>query len=73
LPILPCSTFWRKIYFKEHAEISIVANVGSFLMIRDILLTKEVDVLVLDLELKVSFKYFEVKSIEKFPKQEDYF
>jgi hypothetical protein len=26
----PRSTFWRKIYLKEHAEISIVANVGSF-------------------------------------------
>jgi hypothetical protein len=37
-------------------------------MIRDILLTKDIDVLVLDLELK-PFKYFEVKSIlKKFPK-----
>ena len=47
----PVVHFGVKSYFKDHAEISIVANVGSFLMIRDILLTKEVDVLVLDLEL----------------------
>jgi hypothetical protein len=30
-----------------------VANVGNFLMIRDILQTKDIDVLILDLELKV--------------------
>jgi hypothetical protein len=42
-----------KSYFKDHAEISLVANVGNFLMIRDILQTKEIDVLILDLELKV--------------------
>jgi hypothetical protein len=34
----PVVHFGVKSYFKEHAEISIVANVGSFLMIRDILL-----------------------------------
>jgi hypothetical protein len=42
---------WVKSYFKDHAEISLVANVGNFLMIRDILQTKEIDVLILDLEL----------------------
>jgi hypothetical protein len=41
-----------KSYFKDHAEISLVANVGNFLMIRDILQTKEIDVLILDLELE---------------------
>jgi hypothetical protein len=56
LPIITRSTFGVKSYFKEHAEISIVANVGS-LMIRDILLTKDIDVLVLDLELK-AFQVF---------------
>jgi hypothetical protein len=40
-----------KSYFKDHAEISLVANVG-FLMIRDILQTKDIDVLILDLELE---------------------
>jgi hypothetical protein len=57
-----------KITYKDHADISITANVGSFLMIRDILLTKEIDVLLLDLELE-GCKYLEVKSILKnFPK-----
>jgi hypothetical protein len=42
-----------KSYFKDHAEISLVANVGNFLMIRDILQTKDIDVLILDLEWKV--------------------
>jgi uncharacterized protein YhhL (DUF1145 family) len=38
-------------------------------MICDILLTKEIDVLILDLELKVLSSIFEVKSIMKtFPK-----
>ena len=43
---LPVVHFGVKSYFKDHDEISISANVGSFLMIRDILLTKEIDVLV---------------------------
>jgi hypothetical protein len=41
-------------------------------MIRDILLTKDIDVLVLDLELKV-FLYFEVKSILKNSRQKNYY
>ena len=66
---LPVVHFGVKSYFKDHDEISISANVGSFLMIRDILLTKEIDVLVLDLELEGLTSIFEVKSILKnFPK-----
>jgi DNA-binding NarL/FixJ family response regulator len=58
-----------KSYFKDHDDISIVANVGNFLMVRDVLLTKEVDVLILDLELEGLSSIFEVKSILKnFPK-----
>lgn len=65
----PVVHFGVKSYFKDHAEISIVANVGNFLMVRDILLTKEIDVLVLDLELEGLSSIFEVKSILKtFPK-----
>jgi DNA-binding NarL/FixJ family response regulator len=57
-----------KSYFKDHAEISLVANVGNFLMI-DILQTKDIDVLILDLELEGLSSIFEVKSILKnFPK-----
>jgi DNA-binding NarL/FixJ family response regulator len=54
-----------KSYFKDHAEISLVANVGNFLMIRDILQTKDIDVLILDLELEGLSSIFEVKSILK--------
>ncbi len=65
----PVVHFGVKSYFKDHDSISIAANVGSFLMIRDILLTKEVDVLILDLEMEGLSSIFEVKSILKnFPK-----
>jgi DNA-binding NarL/FixJ family response regulator len=61
----PVVHFGVKSYFKEHDSISIAANVGSFLMIRDILLTKEVDILILDLEMDGLSSIFEVKSILK--------
>ena len=65
----PVVHFGVKSYFKDHAEISVVANVGNFLMIRDILQTKDIDVLILDLELEGLSSIFEVKSILKnFPK-----
>ena len=65
----PVVHYGVKSYFKDHDDISIVANVGNFLMVRDVLLTKEVDVLVLDLELEGLSSIFEVKSILKnFPK-----
>jgi two-component system response regulator FimZ (fimbrial Z protein) len=65
----PVVHFGVKSYFKDHDDISIVANVGNFLMVRDILLTKEIDVLILDLELEGLSSIFEVKNILKnFPK-----
>jgi DNA-binding NarL/FixJ family response regulator len=65
----PVVHYGVKSYFKDHDDISIVANVGNFLMVRDVLLTKEVDVLILDLELEGLSSIFEVKSILKnFPK-----
>ncbi|MGZ9734252.1 LuxR C-terminal-related transcriptional regulator [Flavobacterium sp. GNP002] len=65
----PVVHFGVKSYFKDNADISIVANVGNFLMVRDILLTKEIDVLILDLELEGLSSIFEVKAILKnFPK-----
>ncbi len=65
----PVVHFGVKSYFKDHSEISIVANVGNFIMVRDILLTKEIDVLIIDLELEGLSSIFEVKSILKnFPK-----
>jgi two-component system, NarL family, response regulator, fimbrial Z protein, FimZ len=65
----PVTHFGVKSYLKDHAEVSIVANVGNFLMVRDILLTKEIDVLVIDLELEGLASIFEIKSVLKnFPK-----
>lgn len=65
----PVVHFGVKSYFKDHDDISIVANVGNFMMVRDMLLTKDIDVLVLDLELDGLSSIFEVKSILKnFPK-----
>ena len=65
----PVVHFGVKSYFKDHNDISIVANVGNFMMVRDILLTKEIDVLILDLELEGLSSIFEVKNILKnFPK-----
>ena len=65
----PVVHFGVKSYFKDNADISIIANVGNFLMVRDILQSKDVDVLVLDLELEGLSSIFEVKAILKnFPK-----
>ncbi|CAM3977214.1 MULTISPECIES: response regulator transcription factor [Flavobacterium] len=65
----PVVHFGVKSYFKDNADISIAANVGNFLMVRDILQTKDIDVLVLDLELEGLSSIFEVKALLKsFPK-----
>ena len=65
----PVVHFGVKSYFKDNADISIVANVGNFLMVRDLLQTKDIDVLVLDLELEGLSSIFEVKAVLKnFPK-----
>ncbi|MBP4140663.1 response regulator transcription factor [Flavobacterium sp. I-SCBP12n] len=65
----PVVHFGVKSYFKDNADISIVANVGNFLMVRDILQTKDIDVLVIDLELEGLSSIFEVKALLKnFPK-----
>lgn len=65
----PVVHFGVKSYFKDNADISIVANVGNFMMVRDILQTKDIDVLVLDLDLEGLSSIFEVKAILKnFPK-----
>ena len=65
----PVVHFGVKSYFKDNAEISIVANVGNFKMVQDILQTKDIDVLVVDLDLEGLSSIFEVKAILKsFPK-----
>jgi len=65
----PVVHYGVKSYFKDHDTISIIANIGNFLMVKDLLHIKEVDVLILDLELEGLSSIFEVKSILKnFPK-----
>lgn len=61
----PVTHFGVKSYFKDHDDISIVANVGNLTMVRDILHTKDIDVLVIDLELEGLASIFEVKNILK--------
>jgi DNA-binding NarL/FixJ family response regulator len=65
----PVVHFGVKSYFKEHSDISIVANIGNFSMLNEILQIKEVDVLLLDLQLEGLTSIFEVKTLLKeFPK-----
>jgi DNA-binding NarL/FixJ family response regulator len=65
----PVVHFGIKSYFKDHSDISIVANIGNFSMLNEILQTKEIDILLLDLELEGLTGILEVKSILKaFPK-----
>lgn len=61
----PVVHYGVKAYFKEHSEISIVSNVGSFFMVPDALRNKQIDVLVIDLELNGLNSIFELKTIIK--------
>lgn len=61
----PVVHFGVKSYFKDHIDISIVANVGNFSMVKDVLYTKEIDVLVLDLDLDGLSSIYELKAIIK--------
>ena len=61
----PVVHFGIKSYFKDHKDISIVANIGNFSMLNDILLEKGIDVLLLDLELEGLSSIITIKSIVK--------
>ncbi len=61
----PVVHFGVKSYFKDHPEISIVSNVGSFFMVPDALRNKEINVLVIDLELDGLKSIYELKAIIK--------
>ena len=61
----PVVHFGIKSYFKDHKDISIIANIGNFSMLNDILLEKEIDVLLLDLELEGLSSIITIKSIVK--------
>ena len=59
----PVVHFGIKSYFKDHSEIAIVSNVGNFSMVKDVLYTKEIDVLILDLDLDGLSSIYELKAI----------
>ena len=61
----PVVHFGIKSYFKDHIEISLVANVGNFSMVKDVLVTKDVDILVMDLDLDGLSSIYELKAIIK--------
>ncbi len=61
----PVVHFGVKSYFKDHADISIVANVGNFSMVKDVLYTKEIDILILDLDLDGLSSIYELKAVIK--------
>jgi two-component system, NarL family, response regulator, fimbrial Z protein, FimZ len=61
----PVVHYGVKAYFKEHSEISVVSNVGSFFMIPDALRNKQIDVLVIDLELDGLKSIYELKAVIK--------
>ena len=61
----PVVHFGVKAYFKDHADISIVSNVGNFSMVKDVLYTKEIDVLLIDLDLDGLSSIYELKAIIK--------
>ena len=61
----PVVHFGVKSYFRDHAEINVVSNVGNFFMIPEALKNKEIDVLIMDLELDGLTSIYEVKAIIK--------
>jgi two-component system response regulator FimZ (fimbrial Z protein) len=61
----PVVHFGVKAYFREHAEINIVSNIGNFFMIPEALRNREIDVLIMDLELDGLTSIYEIKAILK--------
>ena len=65
----PVVHFGIKSYFKEHADISLVGIVDNFEMVEEMLKRKEIDVLLLDLELEGLSSINLIKALLKdFPK-----
>ncbi len=61
----PIVHFGIKSFFKDHTSISIVANVGNFSMVKDVLYNKTIDVLVIDLDLEGLTSLHELKAVIK--------
>ena len=65
----PVVHFGVKSYFKDNIDIGIVANVGNFALVKDVLNTKDINVLVMDLDLNGLSSVYDVKKILKeYPK-----
>jgi DNA-binding NarL/FixJ family response regulator len=65
----PVVHFGIKSYFKEHADISLVGIVDNFNMVEEMLKRKDIDVLLLDLELEGLSTINLIKALVKeFPK-----
>jgi DNA-binding NarL/FixJ family response regulator len=62
---LPVVHYGVKSYFKDHSEINITSNIGSFLMIPEALKNKLIDVLIIDLELNGLNSIYELKAVIK--------
>ena len=70
----PVVHFGMKAYFKDHPEINVVSNVGNFFMVPDALRNKEIDVLIIDLELEGLRVFMKSsQSLRIFQKQSYYF
>lgn len=61
----PVVHFGVKSYFKDHPEVAIVSNVGNFSMVSDALKNKNIDVLVIDLEIDGLKSILDLKVIVK--------
>jgi DNA-binding NarL/FixJ family response regulator len=61
----PVVHFGIKSFFKDHTAISIVANVGNFSMVKDVLYNKDIDILVIDLDLEGLTSLYELKAVIK--------
>ena len=59
----PVVHFGVKSYFKDHSDIGIVSNVGNFGMISEALKNKEIDILVMDLELDGFTSIYKIRTI----------
>jgi two-component system, NarL family, response regulator, fimbrial Z protein, FimZ len=65
----PVVHFGVKAYFKDNIDIGIVANVGNFSMVKDVLNTKDINVLIMDLDLNGLSSIYDIKKLLKeYPK-----
>lgn len=61
----PVVHYGVKTFFKEHPEIKVVSNVGSFRMVSAALKNRGIDVLVIDLELEGLKSIFDLQLLTK--------